>query len=143
MCKRSNEMCKCLDVSRCAMDGNLLNYFSKQLVTELNGLALLQVLCSATFTYTLHTVDVHIQKLISVEPCPSVHQLSQHLTAHSNRMAVLLHMNALGDGIMARFLQIGVFKRMCEKLPVAFWLRCESSTTKNDARAPRWIFLPV
>jgi len=28
-------------------------------------------------------------------------------------------MNALGDGIMARFLQIGVFKRMCEKLPVA------------------------
>ena len=106
-------------VNRCAMDGNLLNYFSKQLVTELNGLALLQVLCSATFTYTLHTVDVHIQKLISVEPCPSVHQLSQHLTAHSNRMAVLLHMNALGDGIMARFLQIGVFKRMCEKLPVA------------------------
>ena len=106
-------------VNKCAMDGNLLNYFSKQLITELNGLALLQVLCSATFTYTLHTVDVHIQKLISVEPCPSVHQLSQHLTAHSNRMDLLLHMNAIGDGMMARFLQFGVFKRMCEKLPVA------------------------
>ena len=80
---------------------------------------MLQVLFSATFTYTRYTVGVYIQKLISVEPCPSVHQLSQHLTAHSNRMEVLLHMNALGDGTMARFLQFVVFKRMCEKLPVA------------------------
>ena len=43
-------------LNRCAMDGNLLNYFSKQLATELNGFKWLGYAASSVF----HYIYVHV-----------------------------------------------------------------------------------
>ena len=84
-----------------------------------NGLAMLQVLCAATLQFTLHTVDTSIQNFINAPTCPSAHDLHQHLLTHAQRLLVLKRLKAVGDGVTMRFLELGILKRLCEKVEPA------------------------
>ena len=84
-----------------------------------NGLAMLQVLCAATLQFTLHTVDTYIQNFINVASCSSAPDLHGSLLAHEKRLLVLKQMNAIGDGVMCTYLEIGILKRLCAKVEPA------------------------
>ena len=84
-----------------------------------NGLAMLQVLCAATLQFTLHTVDTCIQNFINVASCSSAHDLHGYLLAHEKRLLVLKQMKAIGVGVTITYLEIGILKRICEKIEAA------------------------
>ena len=105
-------------VSKCNMSLDLLNYFPKETITASNGLSILQMLCAATLRYTLHTLDMYVQKFLQPDSCSTAHNLRDCLVEHETRVQQLSSLGVLGDQQLFRILEIGTLKRLCAKLSV-------------------------
>ena len=105
-------------VSKCNMSLDLLNYFPKETITASNGLSILQILCAATLRYTLHTLDMYVQKFLQPDSCSTAHNLRDCLVEHETRVQQLRSLGVLGDQHLFRILEIGTLKRLCAKLSV-------------------------
>ena len=82
-------------VSKCNMSLDLLKYFPQETLTASNGLSILQILCAATLRYTLHTLDMYVQKLIHPDACSSAHALRADLIDHETQVQQLSSSSAV------------------------------------------------
>ena len=87
-------------VSKCNMSLDLLNYFPKETITASNGLSILQMLCAATLRYTLHTLDMYVQKFLQPDSCSTAHNLRDCLVEHETRVQQL---NSLGFSAISSY----------------------------------------